>query len=64
MARTRSEDERLGQLADAIHDRIERGTQVRRRLPPNGRIHIDRQLPFLVLYRPHDGRPDPLLRGS
>ncbi len=62
MARSRSDDERLGQLADTILDRIERGAQVRRQLPPNGRIHIDRQLPFLVLYRPHGGRADPLLR--
>lgn len=62
MVRTRSEEKRLGQLLDAVLDRVERGTQVRRRLPPDGRVHIDRQLPFLVLYRPLEDRAEPLLR--
>ena len=63
MARSRSDDGAPGGSSpDSILIGIERGSQVRRRLPPNGRIHIDRQLPFLVLYRPHKGRPEPLLR--
>lgn len=38
-----------------ISDRLRRNVPVRRTLPDGGRIHIDRQLPFLILYRPpHD----------
>jgi hypothetical protein len=40
------------QLIEDIAERIAGGKQVRRTLPPGGRIHIDRQLPFLFLYRP------------
>lgn len=47
------------QLIDEIADRIARGRQVRRTLPPGGRIHIDRQLPFLFVYRPRGTSVDP-----
>lgn len=40
------------QLIDDIAERVAGGRQVRRTLPPGGRIHIDRQLPFLFVYRP------------
>ncbi|EJF09064.1 hypothetical protein O71_17086, partial [Pontibacter sp. BAB1700] len=30
---------------------LKRGRRVRRRLPAGGLLHIDRPLPFLVLYR-------------
>ncbi|MDH3680627.1 MAG: DUF1704 domain-containing protein [Acidimicrobiia bacterium] len=53
---------RRKQLLDTILDRVQRGVQLRRRLPPNGRIHIDRQLPFLVLYRPLVQGAEPSLR--
>ncbi len=45
-------------LLDSIIDRVALGHRVRRTLPPDGRIHIDRQLPFLVVYRPPKGASD------
>ncbi|MDH3729280.1 MAG: DUF1704 domain-containing protein, partial [Myxococcales bacterium] len=57
-----SGDARLEKLLETILERVERGTQLRRRLPPNGRIHIDRQLPFLIMYRPGPAGADPSLR--
>lgn len=39
---------------DEVAARLERGEYVRYKLPMGGRLHIDRQLPFLALYR----RPD------
>ena len=38
-------------LIETICQRLGDNKQVRRRLPGDGRIHIDRQLPFLVVYR-------------
>ncbi len=38
---------------------LERGKQVHRRLPGGGLVHIDRPLPFLVLFRHPTGQPDP-----
>ncbi len=38
-----------------IQNRLSRGKQVRRALPLEGRLHIDRTLPFLFVYRrPHN----------
>ena len=38
-----------------IQNRLSRGKQVRRVLPLGGRLHIDRTLPFLIVYRlPHN----------
>lgn len=39
--------------------RLARNAQVRRKLPEEGRVHIDRQLPFLAVYRQPPDRPDP-----
>jgi uncharacterized protein (TIGR02421 family) len=39
-------------LIDEIAERLGDNKPVRRTLPDGGRIHIDRQLPFLVVYRP------------
>jgi uncharacterized protein (TIGR02421 family) len=50
------------QLIKDIADRIAKGQRVRRTLPPGGRIHIDRQLPFLFLYRP-SGTVDQAITG-
>lgn len=50
-------------LLDTISRRVEQGLQVRRKLPPDGRIHIDRQLPFLVVYRPPESGSDDALRS-
>ncbi|TXK33739.1 DUF1704 domain-containing protein [Pontibacter qinzhouensis] len=37
---------------------LKRSRQVRRRLPDGGLLHIDRPLPFLVLFRHPAGKPD------
>lgn len=54
-------------IADACAQIRDRG-QLSRPLPSGGRIHIDRALPFLVVYRRPDDRPDPdsdrLIRGE
>lgn len=39
-------------LIEQISDRLDRNLPIRRSLPDGGRLHIDRQLPFLVIYRP------------
>lgn len=42
-------------LINEIQKRLLKGKQVRRALPLEGRLHIDRTLPFLVVYRrPHN----------
>ena len=38
-------------IADAVCARLARNERVRRNLPEGGRLRIDRQLPFLLLYR-------------
>lgn len=50
-------------LFDTISARVEQGLQVRRKLPPDGRVHIDRQLPFMVVYRPPASGTDEALRA-
>ncbi len=50
-------------MLDTISRRIEQGLQVRRKLPPDGRVHIDRQLPFLVVYRPPENEGDDAVRS-
>ena len=62
MSGAEGDSDRGDGLLLAVLERVERGVQVRRRLPPNGRVHIDRQLPFLVLYRPTPSASDPSLR--
>ena len=42
----------------AISERLPRNQKIRRNLPGHGRIRIDRQLPFLCLYRQPTDRPD------
>jgi uncharacterized protein (TIGR02421 family) len=55
-------------LYQAVEDRIAADQRLRRSLPGGGRIHVDRQLPFLVVYRPPEDGPDPgtakLVTGS
>ncbi len=51
------------QLIEDITTRLTKGRQVRRTLPPGGRIHIDRQLPFLFVYRPAGTAVDPAIAG-
>ncbi len=40
---------------ESVVERLSNNNGVRRKLPLNGRLHIDRQLPFLCVYRiPHN----------
>ncbi|MFC2113667.1 flavohemoglobin expression-modulating QEGLA motif protein [Bacteroidota bacterium] len=41
-----------------ISQRLSEGLQIRRTLPENGRIHIDRKIPFLTVYRRPQTRAD------
>ena len=45
-------------LVEAVCDRLRRNLRVRRTLPARGRLHIDRQLPFLCIYRQPAGYED------
>ncbi len=55
-------------LIAEIEDRLSKGKQVRRVLPLDGRLHIDRTLPFLVVYRKplnlSDKGTDRLVKGE
>jgi uncharacterized protein (TIGR02421 family) len=55
-------------LIAAIVKRLETGKPIRRTLPSGGYLHIDRQLPFLLVYRRPASEEDPvteqLLRGE
>jgi uncharacterized protein (TIGR02421 family) len=42
---------RIAQLIQPINERLAENKPVRRKLPVWGRIHMDRQLPFLCIYR-------------
>jgi uncharacterized protein (TIGR02421 family) len=44
-------------LAAIVRDRLTRNERIRRTLPEDGRVRIDRQLPFLCVYRAPQG-PD------
>jgi uncharacterized protein (TIGR02421 family) len=50
----------MNDLLDAVRTRLAAGLPVRRTLPGGGRLHIDRPLPFLCVYRYRSpsGRPD------
>lgn len=45
-------------LIRAVQGRLQANERVRRTLPDGGRLNVDRQLPFLVVYRPPPDRPD------
>ncbi len=47
-------------LADSIVSLLAANSPVRRILPPDGRMNVDRQLPFLFVYRQRASVPDPL----
>lgn len=49
---------RYEEIADAVCERLANDKPVRRNLPGEGRLRIDRQLPFLCVYRKPD-EPDP-----
>ncbi len=49
---TGAKTERISEtLIKTVIQRLEEGKRVRRTLPHGGRLHIDRQLPFLCIYR-------------
>ena len=60
---TAGQDRLTDQLIEEIADRLAKGQRVRRTLAPGGRLHIDRQLPFLILYRPPTTGIDPGIAG-
>ncbi len=59
MAKTERSDDHISEefIAGAL-ERLRDGKSLRRALPGWGRVHIDRQLPFLVVYRRPAGRDD------
>ena len=42
----------------AVADRLSEDRPVRRAMPAWGRIHVDRRLPFIAVYRRSESRPD------
>ncbi|NQT16341.1 MAG: DUF1704 domain-containing protein, partial [Planctomycetes bacterium] len=46
-------------LIEAVRSRLADGKRVRRTLPGDGRLHMDRPLPFLCVYREPTRRSDP-----
>ena len=64
----KAEDKVFDKLIHKICERLSEGKQVRRTLPLEGRLHIDRTLPFLIIYRRPPKRPDKgtdlLLKGE
>ena len=55
-------------MVAAIVKRLEAGLSVRRKLPSGGYLHLDRQVPFLLVYRRPGGETaygtEQLLRGE
>lgn len=51
-----SDSRRFAEIAEAVGRRLAKNQPVRRTLPGEGRLRIDRQLPFLCIYRapPHE----------
>ncbi|CAN5782324.1 flavohemoglobin expression-modulating QEGLA motif protein [soil metagenome] len=56
-------DRGTGEAVQAIVEKVARGERVRRRLPGGGRIHLDRPLPFLAVYRIPSGGGDAETQG-
>jgi uncharacterized protein (TIGR02421 family) len=55
---SRAGDAGVEPTARAIVEQLARGEPVRRRLPGGGRLHLDRPLPFLAVYRTPPGGGD------
>jgi uncharacterized protein (TIGR02421 family) len=55
-AATKGDD--FGSFLDQVLGLLEKGREIRRDVPFGGRIHIDRRLPFLCVYRQPSGRND------
>ncbi|MGE3761222.1 MAG: flavohemoglobin expression-modulating QEGLA motif protein [Kofleriaceae bacterium] len=56
------EGHRARDLAAVVVERIAAGKPVRRTLEGGGRLHVDRALPFLCVYRPRGGQVDTVAR--
>lgn len=51
--------EEFTELAESVCERLAKNKRIYRNLPGNGRLRIDRQLPFLLVHRVPPGREDP-----
>jgi uncharacterized protein (TIGR02421 family) len=51
--------EEYARVLEAASEKLRRDEYVRRRLPGSGRVHIDRRVPFLALYRSDPEAEDP-----
>ncbi len=64
----KDEDTAFDKLIHTICKRLSEGRQIRRTLPYEGRVHIDRTLSFMMVYRRPPKRPDKgtdlLLKGE
>lgn len=58
MAKKQEREWIADEFVNDVRARLKQGKRVRRTLPDGGRLHIDRQLPFLCLYRQPVSRPD------
>ncbi|TFH66390.1 MAG: DUF1704 domain-containing protein, partial [Gemmatimonadales bacterium] len=59
VARSKRKEPRIThRFVEIIQGRIADGKRVRRTLPSGGRLHVDRPLPFLCVYRKPARRPD------
>ena len=45
----------MSELLATVRTRLVEGKPIRRTLPDGGRLHVDRPLPFLCVYRPREG---------
>lgn len=54
----KEDNQAFERLIHAVGERLSAGKRVRRTLPFEGRLHIDRALPFLIVYRRPPKRPD------
>jgi uncharacterized protein (TIGR02421 family) len=63
-----AENKLSGEFIEEIRQRLSQNKQVRRTLPDHGRLHIDRKLPFLIVYRRpfshSDAGTDQLVKGE
>jgi uncharacterized protein (TIGR02421 family) len=53
----------IAEILRSVGDRLAGGQPVRRALPGGGRLHLDRPLPFLAVYRSPPGGDDAETRG-
>lgn len=59
MEPTRQPEPNFNTVCDVVRERLALNERIRRSLPGQGRLRIDRQLPFLCIYRRPPDREDP-----